>query len=250
MVRLVADELAKLKRSWVPLVGLALFLLTPLLGVLTQKSNSLADPERVLFDLASIFTQVGFDGAILVSLLVLGTLGIYLVHREYQERTLVALLTRPVSLPRLVAAKVAVVALLGLAGTLVEGLGTVALAASLGAQPLGWSPAVEGFLRLGLANLLVLPCVAFLILLVLWTKNYLMATAAAFGTIVVGLVALALAEASSLVPWVAPLLLSVNAEAWKRLALDPVELPRVAATYFVFTAAVLGGLYAATRRGR
>lgn len=248
MLRLVLDEFQKLKRSWVLLVAPHMFLMAPLLGVLTAKANSNNDPERITFDFKTIFTQVQLDSTILIAPLLMGTIAVYLVNREYQERTLSSLLTVPIRQSHLVGAKSIVVLLLGVLGALLGAIATVPLSFLIGSPSFEWGSILEGSFRMIFGNALVMPCVLLLVIVVLVSRNYLIAVSFSFVAIIFGMVALNISEFCYFVPWVAPTILSVDASAIESLGLEKSELFKSAATYTVFAVAVTVGLLATIER--
>lgn len=238
MLRLVADEVRKLKRTWIlPLLPF-LFFLAPLLGVLTVKANSQRDPERILFDFATVFIQVQLDNTILMAPLTLGILGIYLLQREYQEATLAPLCTVPIKKADLLTAKMVLVGLVGALGAVLSAAVTVPLALVTGAiQPDG-AAILEGSLRLIAGEVLTLPSILLLLLAVVLFRNYLVAVAVAFGTIILGMVSINLPQISAMVPWLSPTLLSVDAKTLEGLGLSAADAGKSAATLLLFTGAL------------
>lgn len=237
MLRLIADEVRKLRRTWILPALPLLFLLAPVLGVLTVKTNSLRDPERILYDFATVYTQVQLDNTILLAPLTLGILAIFLLQREYQEATLGPLLTVPIKRTDLLTAKVVLVGLVGLVGATLSAVVTVPLALLVAPVTLDPSAILEGSLRLLAGELLTLPGVFLLLGVVVLFRNYLVAVAVAFATIIFGMVAVNLPEVAALVPWLAPTLLSVDPKTVEGLGLSPSDLSKSAASLLLFSGA-------------
>jgi len=248
MLRLLVDEVRKLKRSWILLGTPALFLTGSLLGVLTARANSLRDPDRIVFDLPTVFTQVQLDSSLLITPLILGLLAVSLAHREFQERTLISLLTVPVKATHLVAAKGLVVLVVAILGSVLAAVASVPLAFALGLTTWDGAAFLDGLVRLVGGSVLALPAVLASVIVVLLSRNYVWAVSFCFLGVLVGMLALNLSDLCYFVPWAAPTLLSIDRRALESLGLEAAELSKSAASYAVFTGAVFAGLGMALQR--
>jgi ABC-type transport system involved in multi-copper enzyme maturation permease subunit len=242
MLRLVVDEARKLRGSWF-LVGLLVGTsLAPFLAVSGAWSNAVHDPKN-LFDFEAVLSQFFFDAVLIFHPLTFGTLAAFVLQREYQNRTLQALLLVPWSRSDLLTAKILFLGAVSL-GFVAYALGlTLVLGVLAGAADFSWNQVVTSGLPIFVSWFVGVPCLVTVLLVAMVSRNLMAAVAFCLAALFVGVATATLGDAAFFNPWSFPFVLGAGDQILLNQAMDPSLVPRTWAAFVAFFGAAFVGAY-------
>ena len=201
MLTFIQMEFLKLKRSKIFMLSLAMAVLPAFLMYIA----SFAFGEAQSFD--ALFTNVNMYMSILFAVLIFAIIMAYLFGREYNEHTLKAILTVPISRGRFLLSKYLMFLIWILILTVVTSLSTVVFGFAAGLTGFSLKLFIESFKELLLSNVLLFLTFSPFVFISLFVTNMVPAMVGGASLTLVNLLVYG-QDWAPFVPWVCPYLIA------------------------------------------